>query len=197
MNYIIGADEVGLGSAVYNLVVCGVRAPDNWTIAGLKDSKKFKKSKNLTAHQKRQMVCDDLQKSINNKEISYHVAERTNYQIDDVGVAVALKDCFVEIFKSLYIDNDRIITDGILNFTSYNLPFKIESIVKADNKFSTVMAASIIAKTYRDSKMIELDKTYPVYNWKSNMGYLSSEHISAIKKHGLSDLHRKSYNIKL
>ena len=116
MKYIIGCDEVGYGCLAGPLVVCGVRAPENWTMTGLKDSKKFKDSKGLTAHQQRQIVSDELQKRIDSKEITFHLAERSNQEIDSVGVAIALKDSFVEVFKSLYSNDDRIITDGILIF---------------------------------------------------------------------------------
>jgi ribonuclease HII len=190
---VIGADECGYGSLAGPLVVCGVRAPENWTMSGLKDSKKFKDSKGLTAHQQRQIVSDELQKRIANKEISFHIAERSNSQIDSTGVAVALKDSFVEIFKALYSNDDRIITDGILNFKSYNLNFSIESIVKADDKFATVMAASIIAKAYRDSKMKSLHLLHPMYGWESNSGYGSKDHLDAINKFGPCLLHRFSY----
>jgi ribonuclease HII len=58
------------------------------------------------------------------------------------------------------------------------------------------MAASILAKTYRDAIMRENHKTYPNYGWDKNVGYLTAQHIDAIKKYGLSEIHRKSYNFK-
>jgi ribonuclease HII len=94
----------------------------------------------------------------------------------------------------LYQDDSRIIIDGILKFDNLGVDaYDKVSVIKADAKFPAVMAASIIAKTYRDDKMHKLHHTYPNYGWDSNVGYGAKDHLAAIEKHGPSPLHRMSY----
>jgi len=73
---------------------------------------------------------------------------------------------------------------------------KIISMVKADTKIPSVMAASILAKTYRDEIMKNHHLSYDKYGWNTNVGYLTAEHIEAISKFGYTPLHRRSFNIK-
>jgi len=184
---IVGCDEVGYGALSGPLVVVGVRAPKDWTLAGLNDSKKL-------SAKKRDALLLPLMKLVQNKEISYHLAERSNAEIDKVGVAVALKDAYVECFKALYQEDCLIISDGILKFDGLGVDdYDKVSVIKADAKFPTVMAASIIAKTYRDDKMHQLHHTYPNYGWDSNVGYGAKDHLAAIEKYGPCPLHRFSY----
>jgi ribonuclease HII len=135
-----------------------------------------------------------LMKLVRSKEINYHLAERSNTEIDKVGIAVALKDAYVEIFHALYDTDSLIISDGILKFDNLGVDaYDKVSIIKADTKYPAVMAASIIAKTYRDDIMHRLHHTYPDYCWNSNVGYGSKDHLEAITKHGPCPLHRFSY----
>lgn len=184
--YIIGADEVGTGSAISSIVVVAIRAPFNWNLQGLNDSKKL-------SPKKREIMRDKLFELISKQEIGYYLAERDNIHIDQVGLFKALKECYLECFQKLYISNDKIIVDGTLKFDN----FPVEAIIKADSKIPTVMGASILAKTYRDAKVVELYNQYPNYNWNKNKGYLSKEHLAAIKQYGLTEYHRKSYKIKI
>jgi ribonuclease HII len=181
MNYEIGADEVGYGSLAGPLVICGVKAYSSWNLDGLNDSKKLSVKKRL-----------NMRELILKEKITHHIAERSNKFIDENGISFALHDCYNEIFDSLYESGSRIIVDGNLKFDKAK-EYNIVSIVKADSKVPTVMAASILAKTYRDDKMKELDKYYPEYNFKDNVGYGSKFHLEAIKTYGPSDLHRMSY----
>lgn len=185
--FIVGCDEVGYGCLAGSLVVVGVRAPKDWALAGLDDSKKL-------SAKKREAMLLPLMKLVQSKDISYHLAERSSQEIDKVGVAVALKDAYVECFKALYEKESLIISDGILKFDGLGVDdYDKISVIKADTKFPTVMAASIIAKVYRDDKMHILHNTYPNYGWDSNVGYSSKYHLAAIEKHGPCPLHRFSY----
>lgn len=186
-SFIIGCDEVGYGCLAGPLVVVGVRAPKDWTLAGLNDSKKL-------SAKKREAMLLPLMKLVQNKEISYHLAERSNTVIDKVGVAVALKDAYVEVFHALYQPDSLIISDGILKFDNLGVDaYDKVSVIKADSKYPAVMAASIIAKTYRDDLMHRLHHTYPNYGWDSNVGYGSKDHLEAIAYYGPCELHRFSY----
>ena len=185
--FIIGVDEVGYGCLAGPLVVVGVRAPTDWALQGLNDSKKL-------SAKKREAMLLPLMKLVQEKKISYHLAERSSQEIDALGVAVALKAAYVEVFHALYQQDSFIITDGILKFDNLGVDdYDKVSVIKADAKYPAVMAASIIAKTYRDDKMHTLHHTYPNYNWLSNVGYGSKDHLQAIEKYGPCPLHRFSY----
>lgn len=192
---ILGCDEVGYGCLAGPLVVVGVRAPKDWALEGLNDSKKL-------SAKKRDAMLLPLMKLVESKSISYHLAERSNAEIDKVGVAVALKSAYVECFHALYNKDSLIIIDGILKFDNLGVDaYDKVSVIKADAKYPAVMAASIIAKVYRDDLMHKLHHTYPDYGWDSNVGYGAKDHLAAIEKHGPCPLHRFSYapmkNMKL
>ena len=185
--FIVGCDEVGYGCLAGPLVVVGVRAPKDWALTGLNDSKKL-------SAKKREGMRDLLTPLIESKAIAWHLAERSSAEIDKVGVAVALKDAYVECFHALYQPNSLIISDGILKFDSLGVDdYDKVSVIKADAKFPAVMAASILAKTYRDGKMKILHELHPMYGWDSNVGYGSKDHLAAIEKYGPCPLHRQSY----
>ena len=98
-----------------------------------------------------------------------------------------------------YSDDSLIICDGTLKFDGLDVDsFDKVSIIKADTLIPSVMAASILAKTYRDDKMKKLHQVYPYYDWNNNMGYYGANglHIAGIKTHGYSPLHRLSYKLK-
>lgn len=185
--YIIGCDEVGYGCLAGPLVVVGVRAASDWNLEGLNDSKKL-------TPKKREVMRAKLNNLIEKGEITWHLAERSNTQIDKVGVAVALKDAYVENFHKLHQPESLIISDGILKFDNLGVDaYDKQSIIKADTKIPAVMAASILAKTYRDDKMKVLHHLHPQYKWDHNVGYGSKDHLEAISAHGPCPLHRFSY----
>jgi ribonuclease HII len=188
---VIGADEVGYGSLAGPLVVCGVKAPEGWNLEGLNDSKKLSEKKRL-------IMGDKLNNLVEFNEISFHIAERSNVTIDKIGVALALKTAYAEVFHTLGEQKPiLIIVDGNLKFDNLGLDvYTIRTDIKADAKIPTVMAASIIAKNYRDGLMHSLDELHPEYGWIKNVGYGSSAHIAAMRKYGLSPLHRRSYKVK-
>ena len=181
-NIIIGCDEVGTGSAVGCLCVAGVRAHKDWFLEGLNDSKKL-------SEKKRNLMRDKLISLSNNKEITYCIIEKSHQEIDNLGLAAALKQAYLQLIEQLYIESSTVIVDGNLKFDNTN----VTSLPKADTKVPTVMAASILAKTHRDFLIKQYHNQYPVYGLDSNVGYLTAHHISAIKQYGLSDIHRKSY----
>lgn len=181
---ILGVDEVGYGCIAGPLVVVGVRAPKNWALAGLNDSKKMSEKQ-----------LNEMRAKLDvNSEIVWHKAERSNLEIDRDGVAVALKSCYVECFHKLYQEDTLIISDGNLKFDGLGVDaYDKFSVVKADATYPAVMAASILAKTTRDRFMYKLDPLYPMYNWKDNVGYPSKQHKAALAEHGVSAFHRMSY----
>lgn len=187
--YIIGCDEVGYGALSGPLVIGAIRAPKDWAIPGLNDSKK------LSDKQRRKMN-EKIRAVIATGEISFAIAERCNKYIDERGVFRALRTSYQEVSKALYSQDSLIIIDGNVNFDKYLGGMDYQTVIKADSKYPTVMAASIIAKVYRDDIMIKLSDKFPLYDWSSNKGYGSAKHIDAIKKIGYTELHRQSYKLK-
>ena len=185
--FIIGCDEVGYGSYAGPLVVVGVRAPRDWMLEGLNDSKKL-------SPKRREVMSAKLEKLIASGDLAWSLAERANTIIDQIGLGVALKDAYCEVFKRLYNEESLIISDGNLKFDNEEInAYDKVSVIKADTKFSQVMAASILAKVYRDTKMKMLHKQYPNYGWDHNVGYHSTDHMEGLQKHGPCPLHRFSY----
>lgn len=185
--FIVGADEVGYGALAGPLVVCGVKAPKDWNLEGLNDSKKL-------SEKKRDAMRIKLVDLLDKGEISMHQAERSNSEIDAVGMAWAIKSCYIEIFKQLNALDTLLIADGLFNFTKIlGRGYDGIALPKADSLVPTVMAASILAKTYRDEKMKIYHNQYPNYDWNSNVGYPSKSHKAALWKYGATPLHRMSY----
>lgn len=183
----IGCDEVGYGCLAGPLVVVGVKAPKDWSIPGLRDSKKL-------SAKRREALTETMNKLIVDGTIEWHLAERSNIFIDTHGVAKALKDAYVEVFHNLYQPDCLIICDGNLKFDGLGVDeYDKLSVVKADDKIPQVMAASILAKVYRDGKMKILHNLHPMYGWDHNVGYGSKDHLEALATHGPSPLHRYSY----
>ena len=161
--------------------------PKDWTLDGLNDSKKL-------SPKRREAMNEKLQKLIYDKVITFHIVERDNITIDKDGVYPTLKSCYVEIFHKLYTPESLIIIDGNLKFDNLGVDdYDLHSEPKADGKYSAVMAASIIGKTYRDNQMKLLHDKFPQYGWNKNMGYPNPEHLKAIEKYGPCELHRFSY----
>lgn len=185
--FVIGADEVGMGALAGPLVVCGVKASKNWNLDGLNDSKKLTKRKRFA-------MQTQLMQLVESKEISYHLVEMSNVDIDCYGLASTLKKAYLAIFKELYCQDSLIIADGTLKFDKALVGgYDLVSLVKADTLIPTVMAGSIIAKVYRDDLMGRLHQSYPHYDWVSNAGYPAPKHKAGIYWKGITPLHRTSY----
>ena len=197
MIYIIGVDEVGTGAWAGPIIIGGVRAPEDWTMPGLKDSKKL-------SREQRADLTQQLHKARSKGIIDFTISMSDNEEIDKLGLGAVTKMCYVTAITHLYNEKDNIILDGNLNpkhLLKYGLNINMDnmqSVVKADDKYPTVMAASIIAKHWRDDLMITLGHGFnPEYGWDKNVGYIVPEHKEAVRKYGLSSMHRKSYNVKL
>ena len=186
MQYIIGADEVGYGAWAGPLVVCGVRADPKWVIPGLNDSKKL-------SEKKRDQLSSIL---LSLTEISYVLVSKENTEIDNLGLGVCLKQAYQEVASKLLTADSTMVIDGTVKLVRPDP--RVSCLIKADQKVPTVMAASIIAKVYRDGLMRKFAIQYPMYDWENNVGYGGAQkHRDGIKKHGLCVLHRHSYKMKL
>lgn len=178
--HLLGIDEAGRGPMAGPCVVCGVVLPKGYENSEIDDSKKLSEKKRLALY--KQIVEDALHVKI----IEISVAE-----IDEKNIYQATKDAMKRISESL--DVDYVITDA-MPFTVENKT--INAMVKADQKSISVAAASIVAKTYRDLKMIEYDKEFPEYGFAQHKGYGTKKHKEAILEYGRCSIHRNSFRFK-
>lgn len=177
---ILGIDEVGRGSLAGPLYAAAVilKSP----IIGLKDSKLLSKNQRQKLYE--QIIDNSLFVGIGFADPEY---------IDKFGLTKANAYAMEQAIKGINIKYDKIIIDGNYNYLSHL--DKVEAIIKADQKYPAVSAASIIAKVTRDSLMYKYDIQYPGYSFKSNVGYPTKQHYLAIQKLGTTPIHRKSYKL--
>ena len=110
-------------------------------------------------------------------------------KIDEVNIYEATKLAMKEAINNCSIKPDYVLTDAM----KLDLDVPMTPIIKGDLKSITISAASVIAKVTRDRMMYELDKKYPMYDFKNNVGYPTKKHLEAINKYGIIPEHRKSY----
>lgn len=175
-----GCDEAGRGCLAGPVVAASVIFPPDYFNKDINDSKQLSEKKRFILRE--QIIKDAL---------CYGVAECSNEEIDRINILQASILAMHRALDILTIRPEFIIVDGN-KFHPYNgVPY--QTIVKGDAKYLSIAAASILAKTFRDEKMTALSKDFPVYNWDKNKGYPTKEHRLAILKHGVSPLHRLSY----
>lgn len=177
--YIAGVDEVGRGPLVGPVVAACVILPDEFDLEGLTDSKKL-------SERKRNFYYEEIKK----QAVSIGIGIIDNNKIDEVNIYEATKLAMKEAINNCNIKPDSVLIDAM----PLDLDIPTTSIIKGDLKSITISAASVIAKVTRDKMMYELDKTYPMYDFKNNKGYPTKKHLEAIKKYGIIDEHRKSYD---
>lgn len=179
LEYLGGVDEVGRGPLCGPVVVaCCIMPLDGNFIEGVNDSKKVSEKKR-----------EELYDKIISSAIAYSIIEADNNLIDEINILEATKKCMNESIDTLSDKMSLCLIDAV------NLNTKVNtlSIIKGDATSYNIACASIIAKVYRDRLMREYDKLYPEYGFASNKGYGTKEHIEAIKKSGITPIHRKSF----
>lgn len=176
---ILGIDEVGRGAIAGPLVVCGCVLKKEFEDERLVDSKKIPEG--------RRMALYPFVKS-NSEAFSFGVI--CNEVIDKINILRATKQAMHIVIGNIPKVYDKIVIDAV-NLKNIDFPF--EHSFKAEDKFQAVAAASILAKVYRDELMKKLHTHFPEYNWYKNKGYGTKEHFEAIKRYGLTPLHRKTF----
>ena len=181
-NYECGTDEAGRGCLAGPVTAAAVILPNNFESNILNDSKQL-------SHKKRELLKPIIEKSA----VSFGVVNVFQEEIDQINILNASILAMHRSIDLLTIDPEFIAVDGN-KFKAYkSIPH--ETIIKGDGKYLNIAAASILAKTYRDSYMLKIHQEFPMYNWQKNKGYPTEEHREAIKKYGVTKYHRKSFRL--
>lgn len=178
-----GCDEAGRGPLAGPVFAAAVILPKDFHHPLLNDSKKMtEKSREI------------LRPVIEKEAIAWAVEEVCAEEIDNINILNASITGMQRAVGKLLVRPDFLLIDGN-RFKPFD-GFQYQCIVKGDAKFTSIAAASVLAKTYRDDYMRMLAKEFPQYGWDRNMGYPTKEHIEAIIRYGYTKHHRKSFHVK-
>ena len=177
-----GCDEAGRGCLAGAVYAASVILPADYQNDLLNDSKK------LTEHQRYA-----LREVVERDALAWAVGIVLPEEIDKINILNASFLAMHRAIDQLVVRPQHLLIDGN-RFKPYpNVPHT--TVVKGDGKYLSIAAASILAKTYRDDYMNRLHEEYPVYDWKDNKGYPTKMHREAIRLHGITPYHRKSFNL--
>lgn len=185
---VIGIDEVGRG-ALAGPVLVGAVAVDVETtpiLPGLRDSK-------LLSPKRRAALVPDIERWCQ----GFALGEASNCEVDEFGIVAALQLAAHRALVALNRSATLVILDGTSNWLGEHLPAHtlIHTEARADQRFASVAAASVLAKVARDTMMTDLHPNAPDYAWVKNKGYGSVHHMEALRRLGPSDWHRRSWNL--
>ena len=165
-----GCDEAGRGCLAGAVFAAAVILPEDFKNEDLNDSKQLSEKKRYKLR---------------------HVIERE--EIDKINILKASFLAMHRAIEQLKVRPEHLLIDGN-RFTPYpDIPHT--TVVKGDGKYLSIAAASILAKTYRDDYMNELALEYPAYHWLDNKGYPTKVHREAIRTHGITPYHRKTFTL--
>jgi ribonuclease HII len=177
-----GCDEAGRGCLAGPVFAAAVILQDNFCSELLNDSKKLS-----------QKLRYDLRPVIERESVAWAVAMFDSTEIDRVNILNASILAMHRALDLLEVRPKHIIIDGNYFKPYNNIPYT--TIVKGDEKYLSIAAASVLAKTYRDEFMIRLHKESPQYGWHQNKGYATLFHRQAIALHGITPHHRKTFRL--
>lgn len=177
-----GCDEAGRGCLSGPVFAAAVILPVNFTHELINDSKKLNAKQRYAAR----LVVEE-------HALAWAVAECSPAEIDELNIFKASYTAMHRAIDKLTIRPEHLLIDG-KHFIPYK-EFTYDCIIKGDGKFMSIAAAGILAKTYRDDRMKELDAQYPEYGWAKSQGYPTKAHRQAIRDHGVTEHHRVSFRL--
>lgn len=177
---ICGVDEAGRGPLAGSVVAAAVILDPEHPITGLADSKK------LSAK-----VRERLAVEIRSHALAWAIGEASPEEIDQINILQATFLAMRRAIEGLSRAPAHALIDG--NRVPPGLLCSAEAIVKGDAKEPAISAASILAKTHRDAQLLELDRVFPQYGFARHMGYPTAAHLEALRLHGPSPVHRRSF----
>ncbi|MEO8344033.1 MAG: ribonuclease HII [Gallionella sp.] len=176
---VCGVDEAGRGPLAGPVSAAAVILDPDYPIAGLADSKKLSEPQR-----------DRLAIIIRERALAWAVAYADVVEIDQINILQASLLAMRRAVLALHIKPQQVLVDG-LYCPRTGIPS--QAIVKGDSKVAAISAASILAKTARDALMLELHEQYPHYGFADHKGYPTAAHLTALREHGASIVHRKSF----
>jgi len=177
-----GLDEAGRGCLAGPVIAAAVVLPRGFSSPLLRDSKQLTEAQRLEAAE-----------LIRTEALDFFIAEATAKEIDEINILQASILAMHRAVQGLKVVPELLLVDGN-RFNPY--PFvSHQCIVKGDSKFQSIAAASILAKTHRDELMKGLALEHPHYLWHTNMGYPTKAHRKAIAEIGITDWHRKTFQL--
>jgi ribonuclease HII len=175
---VAGVDEVGRGSLFGPVVAAAVILDPNYRILGLRDSK-------LLPAERRTVLA----RRIREHAIAWAIAAVDSARIDQINIYHASRLAMAEAVLQLSPRPDHLLIDALrIDFDCRQTP-----IIHGDALSASIAAASIIAKVERDRMITAWDPVFPVYGLGSNKGYSTRKHVTALREHGPSPLHRLSF----
>jgi ribonuclease HII len=178
-----GLDEAGRGCLAGPVFAAAVILPPDYSHSFLRDSKTLN-------HKQREFLRSEIEKNA----LSFSVKPVDERTIDSINILKASIKAMHLSVKGLSIKPEHLVVDGNHFLPYLKIPHK--TVIKGDNTYMNIAAASILAKTYRDEWMEMLHKKHPEYNWAGNKGYGTKAHVEAIKNYGLTSYHRRSFKVK-
>ncbi len=178
IQYIAGVDEAGRGPLAGPVVAAAVILPEAHDIIGLDDSKK------LTAKRRAELETQIRAKC------AFGIGIASAQEIDEINILQATMLAMTRAVEALPNAPHSVLVDG------NRLPqwhYSAEAVIGGDALHPCISAASIIAKETRDAMMLEAAKAHPHYGWERNKGYGTAEHMAALRAHGPTPYHRKSF----
>lgn len=179
-----GCDEAGRGCLAGPVVAGAVILKPGADYPELDDSKKLTEKKRYA-----------LRELIMREALAYGVGIVTAEEIDEINILNASFLAMHRAIDQLKVRPEFLLIDGN-RFKKYH-ELQYRCVVGGDAKYQSIAAASILAKTTRDRLMEEYDERFPMYHWKKNKGYPTPEHKQAIAEYGITELHRKSFNMTI
>jgi ribonuclease HII len=177
--HICGIDEVGRGPLAGPVVACAVILPKDCDILYINDSKKLSAKKR-----------EELFDIIKEEAVSVGIGMASPERIDEINILQATYEAMRQAIANLSVKPELLLNDAVM---IPGVDIKQVPIIKGDAKSISIGAASIMAKVYRDHMMEEYDKVFPGYDFASNKGYGSKEHIEALHRLGPCPIHRCSF----
>lgn len=176
---ICGVDEAGRGPLAGPVYAAAVILDESHPIVGLADSKKLSEKRR-----------DALALEIKQHATAWAIAEASVEEIDEFNILRASLLAMQRAVQALAVQPQEVWVDG-LYCPDTGLPSR--AIVKGDSKVAAISAASILAKTARDEMMLQLHLQHPQYGFAIHKGYPTVAHLAALRAHGVSSVHRRSF----
>ncbi len=177
-----GTDEAGRGCLAGPVTAAAVILPEDFTHPWLTDSKQLSDKKRR-----------ELRTLIEKEAIAFGVAHVMMEEIDKINILNASILGMHRSIAQLFPTPEFIAVDGNRFKPLEKIPH--QCVVKGDSKFLHIAAASILAKTCRDDYMEQIAEKYPQYGWSQNKGYPTKAHREAIRAHGTTPFHRRSFKL--